>query len=282
MKRLLTYALLFTLSVSACTKHTNDFLPELNNTDSSAGIIMPQAKVAVNGNWVEYRIATIYEQHYAHWCQLWNSPLNLSERRNACGPTAYMLAVHMIAAAHGYSFMPSSGNKLQAIISAMGGVPVSMTDIASHASAHDSPPIDAQSYTTINRSLFKSFLESELADGNPVIVPIVINTNVSASDSRYTAESSVNYDIDSAPQSGRPNYIVSSKLSGGYGHFVVVVGIKIYTPTGQGYVYYKDPLAQSGTTKVCSYTRFLESAKINGSCTEPSCLYYDALTIRKQ
>ncbi len=268
-------ALLFTLSVLACNKkESNDLLPNGDQT-ATANDNTSQAKVGLSGNTIEYRIATAYEKNYVHWCQLWDSPLSSYERANACGPTSYMIAAHMIAAAHGYGFMPVSGTKLKAIVTKMGGVPISMTQISSHVTNYDSPPLSTLSYTTTNRNAFKSFLEAQLAEGEPLIVPIRISGSLRTNDSRYTDENSLtNYDLDIVDKTTRPNYINTS----GVGHFVVVIGIKKSLYTCNDYIYYKDPLAQSGATKVCSYERFLSSAAANGA----SNLYYDALVIKKQ
>jgi len=277
MKKLITFSLLVVLCIIGCTKEQSFSVEGSNPTPPS------KAKISINNNWAEYQIATTYMSSYAHWCQLWNSPLTTYEKQNACGPTAYMLAAHMVASAHGYTFMPSSGAKLNAIVNSIGSLPISMNQIGSHISSYDSPPLTSVSYTSSSKSSFKSFLESHLFDGNPIIVPIVVSAGAATNNSRYTSEvQTVNYDLDSSPQTGRPNYVLTSKLTGGYGHFVVVIGISIYIPTGNGLVFYKDPLSSSGATKVCSYTRFLASAKINGACIEPNCMNYDAIVVKKQ
>lgn len=280
------YLICACLIVVACNK-SSDISPkgdlEINKAaPSDSASLAPLARISTNGCWTEYRIKSVYESNYAHWCQLWASPLTSYERQNACGPVAYMIAAHMIAAASNLSFMPSSGSKLDAIVNHIGSLPISITQICSYVTAYDKPPLTSTLYSTESRTDFKNSIESELAAGNPVIVPIVITTLNKADDIRYTSELQTdNYDIDSSPQPGRPNYVLTSKTNGGYGHFIVVIGISIYNSTGYGLVYYKDPLSNSGATKVCSYTRFLESAKINGSCTEPNCKYYDAVAIKK-
>lgn len=269
------------LLMLSCTKSSSDSFTPTSSVDSFNKTSSSAAKVAVNNNWVEYSVSTNYMNKYVHWCQLWSSPLSSYEKQNACGPTAYMLAAHMVAAAHGYTFMPCTGTKLKAIVTSMGMLPISMDQISSHILAHDSPPLISTSYVGSSRTAFKSFLESELCDGNPVIVPIMIST-LSPNEGRYCSTNPTsNYDIDSSPQTGRPNYILTSKLQGGFGHFVVVTALHLYTPTGNGLVFYKDPLATTGTTKVCSYSRFLESARINGNCTEPNCFNYDAIAVQK-
>ncbi len=266
------------LYIAGCKKEITAPLTECTDNRSTSS----SAKINVNNGRVEYTIKTEYANNYVHWCQLQASPLTTYEKQNACGPTAYMLAAHMVATAEGYTFMPVSGTKLKNIISAMGSVPIGMTQIATHITAHDSPPLTSISCTTSDRSAFRTFMESNLSDGNPIIVPIFINDS-KVNDVRYSSTASDNFDIDSSPQSGRPNYILTTKINGGYGHFVVVIGISMSSTTGSnGLVYYKDPLANSGATKICSYTRFLESAKANGGCKEPNCINYDALVIKKQ
>lgn len=272
MKKLLMLIIVSTSIITGCNKTTsNDLIPDLGR-DSSSRI---QQKVAVNTNVVEYKISTAYANNYAHWCQLWQSPLSSYERANSCGPTAYMIVAHMVATAHGYHFMPSSGEKLKAIIGKMGGVPISMDQIATHVKYWDNPPLTSISLTTSDRTKFAAFLESHLADGNPIIVPVRVTSSTRANDSRYTSVSSwANYDLDASDQTNRPNYINNS----GFGHFVVVIGIKKSLVSCEALVYYKDPLSQSGTTRVCNYERFLSSAAANGA----SNLYYDAIVIRKQ
>lgn len=277
MKKLMTIIAVVFLA-GACKKENGPLMKAASNEDA----LRSQSRISVNGNYTKYHIKPEYEQHYSHWCQFWNSPLTSYEKSNACGPTAYMLAAHMIAAAHGYTFMPASATKLNAIIDKIGYLPISITQISSHVKSYDSPPLEATQCFTQDRSYFKAFLQSHLADGNPLIVPVVVSGSSRANDARYTSASSTdNFDMDGSSQSGRPNYVLATKNNGGVGHFVVVIGITVYTPTGQGLVYYKDPLSHNGATRVCSYTRFLESARINGSCTEPNCFGYDALVIEK-
>ena len=277
MKQTIIVIFLSTLIVLSCTKSdspSRDIAP-LSSQHSAA-------RTSVTPEWVEYRINNAYATNYLHWCQLWASPLTTYERQNACGPVSYLLAAHMVAAGHGYTFMPCSGTKLRSIVDRIGSLPISMSDIYTYVHAYDKPPLTALSYSGNDRAAYKRFLESSLADGNPLIVPIEITKENCVNDSRYTSDAQTeNYDLDSSPQAGRPNYIVTSKLSGSYGHFVVVIAIKVSTTTGHGFVYYKDPLSSTGATKICSYTRFLESAKINGSCSEPYCINYDALCIKK-
>lgn len=272
MKKLLTFLVAFTALMTGCNKTTNnDLIPDTGRDSSTRN----QQKVAINANVVEYRISPAYANNYVHWCQLWSSPLSSYERANACGPTAYMIAAHMIAAAHGYSFMPVSGNKLKAIIGKMGGVPISMGQISSHVARCDSPPLTTVSFTTTSKEKFKSFLESHLANGDPIVVPVRVSGGARTNDGRYTSENSWNnYDLSIVDQTTRPNYINSS----GFGHFVVLIGVKISLSSCDAYAYYKDPLAQSGETRVCHYERFLASAAANGA----SNLYYDAIVIRKQ
>lgn len=277
MKKLLMISAVALLC--ACKKEITTLRRETTrHVDSSNA----QARISVNGTYVEYHIKPEYEKQYEHWCQFWTSSLTSYEKSNACGPTAYMLAAHMIAAGHGYTFMPVSGTKLKAIIDKIGYLPISITQISTHLKSYDSPPLTAIQCFTQDRKYFTSFLESHLGDGNPLIVPVVVSGSARASEARYTSESSTdNFDIDASTQIGRPNYILTSKISGGVGHFVVVIGISIHISSGKGLVYYKDPLATNGSTKVCSYARFLESVRINGSCIEPNCFGYDALVIKK-
>lgn len=274
MKKTIISLLLLALSVIGC-RPDSSLTPSPVQTKQSTPFIeqdtsTPQARVSVSGTTVEYRINTPYESNYIHCCQL-----GVSGGSNACGPDAYMLAAHMIAAANSWSFMPSTTTKLSSIISNIGSMPISMGQISTYLSRYDYSYLKSSSYTTTDRNGFKSFLENSLATGDPVIVPIRIYGSSRTNDSRYTTENSTtNYDLDGTDQSGRPNYINST----GVGHFVVVIGIKVIGTTGNGYVYYKDPLASGGTTKVCVYARFLNSALSNGSTSN----YYDAITISKK
>lgn len=257
-----------TLSVTSCTKR--DSLAPQAPAAPVVNTPTVQAKTSVSGSNVEYRISTAYENNYVHCCQL-----GITNGSNACGPAAYMLAAHMITAAHGWSFMPSNTSKLTAIVNNIGSLPIDMGQINTYVSVYDYTHLKTTMRITSDRNNFKSFMESSLATGDPVIVPVRISGSSRTNDSRYTSEnSSSNYDLDGSDQSGRPNYINTT----GIGHFVVVIGIKVIGSTGNGYVYYKDPLAAGGATKVCVYARFLNSALANGV----SSTYYDAITISKK
>ncbi len=272
MKKTIISMLIVTLSVISCTRDSS-LTPEVSSVhteDQTSAIPITGARVSVNGSAVEYRVGSSYESNYVHTCQL-----GATNGSNACGPDAYMLAAHMIAGANGWSFMPSNITKLNRIISKIGSLPIGMTQISNFVAAYDNTHLQTSSIVTTNRNSFKSFLEDNLVYGDPVIVPIRISGGSRTNDSRYTTEnSSTNYDIDGTDQSGRPNYVNTT----GVGHFVVVIGIKVFGTTGDGYVYYKDPLASSGTTKVCVYSRFLNSALANGA----SNTYYDAIAIREK
>lgn len=273
MKKTIISMFFLTLGVTACTRNSS-LTPEVSssNTATTQTTTPPAtgARVSVNGSTVEYRIGSSYESNYVHTCQL-----GATNGSNACGPDAYMLAAHMIAGANGWTFMPSNLTKLNSIISNIGSLPINMSQISSYVSSYNNSHIQTSSIVTSNRNSFKSFLEGNLATGDPVIVPIRISGSSRTNDSRYTTEnSSTNYDLDGTDQSGRPNYVNTT----GVGHFVVVIGIKVFGTTGNGYVYYKDPLASSGTTKVCVYGRFLNSALANGS----SSTNYDGIVIRKK
>lgn len=272
MKQTIIAILFFTLSMTACTQDSS-LTPqpvEPSVPASTANTNNAQAKTSIYGSTVEYRIRTTYEYNYVHCCQLW-----ISNGGNACGPTAYMLAAHMVAAASGWSFMPSNTSKLTAIVNHIGSMPIDMGQISTYVSEYDGTHLQTTTRVTTDRSSFKSFLENSLATGDPVIVPIRISGSSRVNDGRYTTEnSSSNYDLDGSDQSGRPNYVNTS----GIGHFVVVIGIKVFGSTGNGYVYYKDPLASSGATKMCVYSRFLNSALANGA----SNTYYDAIAISKK
>ncbi len=272
MKQTIIALLIFTLSVTSCTKR--DPFPEgavePSAPASETSTPNTQAKISVSGSNVEYRINTVYENNYVHCCQL-----GVSNGGNACGPASYMLAAHMVAAGNGWSFMPSNTTKLTAIVNNIGAMPIDMGQISTYVSRYDGTYLKTTTRITTDRNNFKSFLENSLATGDPVIVPIRISGSSRANDSRYTTEnSSNNYDLDGSDQYGRPNYINTS----GIGHFVVVIGIKVIGSTGNGYVYYKDPLASGGATKVCVYGRFLNSALANGASSS----YYDAITISKK
>lgn len=262
--------LILTFSVTACTRNNSLSPSAMEPQAPEQNTHNAQARTSVSGTTVEYRINTSYESNYLHCCQL-----GATSGSNACGPDAYMLSAHMIAAANSWTFMPSNLTKLNGIIAGIGSLPIGMDQITTYVNRYDYTHIKSSPLTTTDRNAFKSFLENSLATGDPVIVPIRIYGSSRTNDSRYTTENSTtNYDLDGTNLSGRPNYVNTT----GTGHFVVVVGIKVIGTTGNGYVYYKDPLASSGTTKICVYGRFLNSALANGTSNTK----YDAVTISKK
>lgn len=259
-----TILLFIVLIMSACNKKTP--APELD------GATTKHTRSVTNMNgWTEYRISSSYENNYMHFCQL-NA---LAYGSLACGPTSYMLAAHMIAAANGWTFMPSSAAKLNAIISTIGPLPISLDQIENYVNIYDGTKLaSVPQYGITSRSDFKLFLEENLLFGSPIVVGVRV-APARVNNSMYLSENSVtNHDIDGTDQPGRNYYINTS----GANHFVVLIGIKINNATGNGYAYYKDPLATSGATKICSYSRFLNSILYNGG----SACCYDGLAIRKK
>ena len=265
MKQTIIILLCAMLSMVACQKTTHT--PELDGVTSPHNT----RSVTTTNGWTEYRISSPYENNYTHFCQLnaW------AYGSLACGPTCYMLAAHMIAAANGWSFMPSNAAKLNAIISNIGPLPISLDQIENYVDLYDGTKLTTVSqYAVTSRSDFKIFLENNLCAGHPIIVGVRV-APARANNGMYLTENSItNHDIDGTDQAGRSYYINTS----GANHCVVLIGIKINNATGSGYVYYKDPLATNGATKVCSYTRFLNSILYNGGS---SCCY-DGLAIRKK
>lgn len=288
MKQTIIFMLILTLSVTACTRD-NSLSPRVEPTApaTTTSTTTPQAKTSVSGTTVEYRINTAYESNYAHWSQKWAAtPLTSSQTYAACGPVSYMLSAHMLL---GSSF-PSSGSKLAYIVNRLQStygvfVPININVIPTYLTGTDGATLTSSGLigyshlggaTTADRNNFKSALQSELANGWPVMVPVNINIG-REDDSRYTTENSTtNYDTDGSDVSGRPNYLTGSISAPG--HFIVLIGIKVNTTTGGGYVYYKDPYSVNSTTKVASYERFLNSALANGGTYNG----YDAIAIRKK
>lgn len=265
MKQLRLLLLCILMMMNACTKKAP--APELDGATPSKDI----RSVTISNGWTEYRISSNYENNYIHFCQL-NA---VAYGGLVCGPTCYMLAAHMITAAHGWAFMPSNAAKLNAIVSNIGPLPISIDQIENYLNMYDGTKLmSVPHYGITSRSDFKLFLEENLLFGSPIIVGVRV-APARANNNMYLSENvAVNHDIDGADQPGRTYYINTN----GVNHFVVLIGIKINNTTGSGYVYYKDPLAVNGATKVCSYTRFLNSILYNGGS---SCCY-DGLAIRKK
>jgi hypothetical protein len=124
----------------------------------------------------------------------------------------------------------------------------------------------SQSSTT-DRETLKTFIKNELAAGNPVVMPIVIqNTGNYLNDEDHT-------DI-----SGKTYYVVNHDITGApyFGHFIVINKLQLES-TGHGCVEYYDVLVNSTSAssyiRRASYSRVLDSNKMNSSNNNAYCAF---------
>lgn len=259
--------------VQSGTRDTDQSQIELNSSASNGSLPStplfntPSGNVStttpIPGTWF---IKNSFLQQYQHFCQLQASP----EYPGGilCGPTSYMLGVHMIAHAKQVSY-PATKNQVGMIHSRLhqadrfdnqGGMYIS--DLCWYENSYDSNIIQTAYKRTTDRTWMKEFIEYHLKTGYPVIVTVQVYGNKRSS---WAVHDSDLYD-----QSGSTYYV---SKNGNIGHFILLIGIKI-NADGTGTIWYKDPLAPTSATQSASYTRILDAMKFNGN---PN--YYDAVSL---
>jgi len=215
------------------------------------------------GTWY---IKQSYLNAYQHFCQIDAKP----EYPGAvlCGPTSYMLGVHMILATKGNVY-PSTKAKIGAIYGKLklfgkfdDDLGMYIGDLQWFCSHYDYPVVKTSYKRTTDRALMKEYIEYNLKSGYPVVVTVQIYANHGATWALHDAEL---YD-----KLGESYYV---SKNGSIGHYILLIGIKI-NADGSGIVWYKDPLSKSGITQSASYTRVLDAMKYNGNND-----YYDAVAL---
>lgn len=221
-------------------------LHALNSYSSSAGL---------------WWIKSSYESNYTHFCQLNASP----EYPGGvlCGPTAYMLGVHMLSSTY-----PSSKTRIGTIYNRLSvngkfdnSAGMYISDIQWYRNSYDATIVNTAYKRTSNRSTMKEFIESNLKNGFPVIATV----QVYGSNRQHHINDNLQYACTT-------NYIGEN---GNIGHFILLIGIEINSD-GTGKVWYKDPLSPNGWTQSVTYTRLLDAMKYNGNTN-----YYDAIALSK-
>jgi hypothetical protein len=185
-----------------------------------------------------------------------------------CGPTSYMLGAHMIVTAKN-GYYPSSKTKVGAIYSKLKAASkfddangMYIGDLDWFCNNYDYPVIKTSYKRTTDRGAMKEYIEYSIRSGYPVVVTVQI---YGSNCSTWSLNDSQMYDQTNT------SYYVSK--NGNYGHFILLIGIKI-NADGSGTIWYKDPLSKTGSTQSASYTRILDAMKYNGNDD-----YYDAVAL---
>lgn len=216
----------------------------------------------VSGTWY---IKQLYIDNYVHFYQM--NAKNEYPGEVLCGPTSYMIAAHMIAAAKNHIY-PCSKAKVGAIYNVLYNASrfnnadgMYISDILWFNSNYDDPVIKTSYLRTADRTSMKEYIEGYLKAGYPVIATV----NIYGLHGAYWGN-----DVSITDQVGVQYYV---SKNGPIGHFILLIGIKI-NPDGSGTIWYKDPLSSTGATRSASYTRILDAMKYNGNNT-----YYDAIGV---
>lgn len=284
VKKYITLLVLI-LGMIACTNDTGNVSPLTANTPAAKH---DGSRKDVTSATTVYRVKDDILNQFIFYCQL--SATSLSTRTQACAPDAYMIGANSIALFKGNGAYGPNATKLTEIANRMGtslASGTSFSQIVGYLGSYDTNFIISSNMGgQLNRSSIKIFIENALTNDQFVMVPV--NAYVMAPSKRNQlnlySNNSTNPDLQDG-NSGSSYYITPEK---GYyqidgnslvgGHWILIVKITVDNATGNGIVEYIDPLADNrspnSNRKFMSYTRLLDSIKINGNNQTA----YDAIT----
>lgn len=226
----------------------------------------------------EYSVKQIYKNYYTHYYEYTGTnssgylvpPTVTYSTNSLCGPSALMVATGMVANGEkgqsNYYVVNTSavGEIIKKMQSAYGNISnFGHTHLYYALGNYLGTFVSRSQCSTTSRDDIKTFIKNELAAGNPVVMPIVIQSGVSSS-----------YDTDHSDVSGRSYYVSMHDITGApyFGHFIVINKLQLES-TGSGYVEYYDVLGTSTTIKRSSYTRILNSNMWSSSYNNAYCAF---------
>ena len=263
------------------------------NSTSDLVSASSSAKLSTSGNFTVYEVKPEIVGNFLHFCQTTATGIDGSK---ACGPTSYMMASYCLAKyINNNTLYTCSNTKLNQIV-AVTGVSTYLSDLQNYGNNQDNSFIACSSLSSSDRTIVKTNMQNALATDKFVIAGVnMFGTSSRVNNSNLYLNSSVNPDLNPTSET-TATYITTNKYgvyqktsscrgislgttTGVYGYIIVIVKITVNNIDGTGIVEYIDPIATSkpygvSNRRYMSYTRLLESMKING-CYDA----YDAISV---